>query len=496
MSNLTKGLILVAAILVVGLGLTVWKKTIAGHSTEMFDGISKEEIELLLANAAKTNPQILQRFTQEPELKKQQLDSFRQLFAFASQAKKEGMADTGTNRQELLSIKAEIEAVSYDREINKDKGPMPPFGFITEDQIRQYWEEGAPADAPKGFFATLKEKLGGGSPDRETRSHEDEFNDFLNAKIDMLKKGNPDMADRVISDDEKSQAKDLFAKIRIYRNEFETKAAAGELDKNFVATTALQVKLQQAQFLARQYSETLEDKLKVSDDEVQSYIDAHPELNPSEKKAKAQSILDRAKAGEDFAELANEFSEDPGNKGPDGKGQGGLYKDVQKGRMVAPFEAAALALQEGQIAPDLVETDFGYHIVKLERKLSVDPSSKDKNESYDVRHILISTGYKDPSDPTGREMPVKQYVLGKLEGEKQEKLIDDIVASNGVHVPDDFTVPELTQEELDQIRKQQQQPQQMPQNAPGGPDQKDKPAAKPAANAKPEVKKPEAPKKK
>jgi len=47
---------------------------------------------------------------------------------------------------------------------------------------------------------------------------------------------------------------------------------------------------------------------------------------------------------------------------------GGLYQGRTEGRMVAPFRAAALALEPGQIAPELVETDFGFHIIKLERK--------------------------------------------------------------------------------------------------------------------------------
>ncbi|MEO7659677.1 MAG: peptidylprolyl isomerase, partial [Pyrinomonadaceae bacterium] len=193
----------------------------------------------------------------------------------------------------------------------------------------------------------------------------------------------------------------------------------------------------------------------------------------------AQGILDRAKAGEDFAALANEFSEDPGNKGPDGSGQGGLYKDVPKGRMVAPFEQAALALEDGQISPELVESDFGYHIIKLDRKLGMTEKDGKKEESYDVRHILIGTGYKDPDNPTARETPVKDYVKNKLEAEKEKKLLADIVASNNIQVPEDFDVPTVSDEQIQQLQQKQQMPPQgmppeieMPQDAPAKPDAK------------------------
>jgi hypothetical protein len=100
--------------------------------------------------------------------------------------------------------------------------------------------------------------------------------------------------------------------------------------------------------------------------------------------------------------------------------------------MVPQFEAAALALEEGQVAPELVETNYGFHIVKLERKLT--PVEKDgkTSETYDVRHILISTGFKDPDKPNSREMPVKDYVRQKLEEEKDKKLLEEVVANNHV----------------------------------------------------------------
>ncbi|MCV4640149.1 peptidyl-prolyl cis-trans isomerase, partial [Escherichia coli] len=64
----------------------------------------------------------------------------------------------------------------------------------------------------------------------------------------------------------------------------------------------------------------------------------------SAKRAKAQEILERAKKGEDFAELANEFTDDPGNDPtPGGKKRGGLYENVRTGQMIKSFEDAALA---------------------------------------------------------------------------------------------------------------------------------------------------------
>jgi len=254
-----------------------------------------------------------------------------------------------------------------------------------------------------------------------------------------------------------TQAKDFYAKINIYAKEFAEKSKSGEITQELKDKIELQVKLQQAQFLARIYSEKVAEKLKVTDEEIAKYIADHPEIDPAQKRNKAQEILNRAKAGEDFAALANEFTEDPGNKSPDGAEQGGIYKDVPKGRMVAPFEAAALALEPGQVSPELVETDFGFHIVKLERKLE----KKGEEETYDARHILISTGVKDPENPMAREAPVKDFVRGKLEEEKEKKLLDEIVASNNIKVPDDFTVPAVTDEQLQQMR-QPQMPMQMP----------------------------------
>jgi foldase protein PrsA len=81
---------------------------------------------------------------------------------------------------------------------------------------------------------------------------------------------------------------------------------------------------------------------------------------------KMQEILKRAKAGEDFAELAKQYTEDPGSKD-----NGGLYEDFPRGKMVKPFEDAAFSVPVGEIS-DIVETDYGYHILKIEDRKKED----------------------------------------------------------------------------------------------------------------------------
>jgi peptidyl-prolyl cis-trans isomerase C len=79
-------------------------------------------------------------------------------------------------------------------------------------------------------------------------------------------------------------------------------------------------------------------------------------------KTEAEGVLKRVKAGEDFAALAKQYSKDPGSAAV-----GGDLNFFPKGQMVPPFDAAAFAMKPGDIS-DLVETDFGYHIIKLTEK--------------------------------------------------------------------------------------------------------------------------------
>lgn len=344
----------------------------------------------------------------DAEYRKAQVENLRQLLAFECEAEKRGLASDETNAAELENIRAEIVAVNYDRETNKGSAG-PAFSRITEAQIA-------------GFYANTVNNAA--------------FDRFLKAKLALLSRDDPQMAGHVVTDDEKKQAKDYFAKIKISENQ--SIKDGTKLGLPFKEKTELQTNLQQAQFLARALSEKLLPEMSASDEEIAAYIKTHPELDTAAKKAEAEKILARAKAGEDFAKLADQYSEDPGNNGTDGKKNGGLYAEVPKGTMVAPFETAALSLQPGTIYPDLVESDFGFHIIKLEKKTGTGDSLK-----YDVRHILFATTVKDPSNPNGRELPVKQYAEKQVETGKQSAVIAKIVADNPITM-EDFVVPTPT----------------------------------------------------
>jgi len=80
-------------------------------------------------------------------------------------------------------------------------------------------------------------------------------------------------------------------------------------------------------------------------------------LSKEEAYEQAQKLLERIKAGEDFAELAKQYSDGPSNK------DGGNLGEFGRGDMVKPFEDAAFKLKIGKIS-DIVETKFGYHIIK------------------------------------------------------------------------------------------------------------------------------------
>ena len=122
---------------------------------------------------------------------------------------------------------------------------------------------------------------------------------------------------------------------------------------------------------------------EVKDEVSLSQITMYPKLTNAHKDeiiAKLNKIKQDILNGESFESQARIYSEDPGSAA-----NGGLYKNIAKGKMVKPFEAAALNLQEGEMS-DPVESDFGYHLIMLVKK---------SGKNYDARHILLKA---EPND--------------------------------------------------------------------------------------------------
>ena len=139
-----------------------------------------------------------------------------------------------------------------------------------------------------------------------------------------------------------------------------------------------------------------------------------PNAAPEEKKKareKAEALLKRIKDGEDFAKLAGEFSEDPASQK-----KGGDLGYFSKGRMVKPFEEAAFSLKAGQVS-DIVETQFGFHIIKGE----------------DVKEARIRSF--DEVKET-----VRSQLRLKLQKEKTDQFLEKVVKESGMEVyPDKLT---------------------------------------------------------
>lgn len=98
----------------------------------------------------------------------------------------------------------------------------------------------------------------------------------------------------------------------------------------------------------------------------------------------ADAVLAQLRDGADFAELAKEHSEDPGNAA-----NGGDLGWVSRGMMDPAFEEASFALQVGELAPEPVKSEFGFHLIRLDERAS--GSVKPLSEVRDViRDDLIA----------------------------------------------------------------------------------------------------------
>jgi len=150
--------------------------------------------------------------------------------------------------------------------------------------------------------------------------------------------------------------------------------------RDILTTQARQQQIQQMYIQSRmrtlRSADVSEDEMRARFAEAEGQLQQRPRLltfrqvvllpEPSdaardEARTLAEDLLQRIRGGEDFAQLARRYSQDPGSAQ-----LGGDLGWFRRGRMVQEFEDAAFSLGTNQVS-SVVETEFGYHIIKIER---------------------------------------------------------------------------------------------------------------------------------
>ena len=125
------------------------------------------------------------------------------------------------------------------------------------------------------------------------------------------------------------------------------------------------------------------------------------------KRRQIDDLRKRILAGEDFATLAKQFSEDPGSKE-----NGGELPEFPRGQMVPEFESAAFALTTNQVS-EVITTQFGYHIIKL----------LDKTPAKKIEYATAATDIKDGLARMKIAKLAPDYVK-KLRADDQVEILD------------------------------------------------------------------------